>query len=91
MQRQHKIRAVMEVGEGVFKRRFDTEEFHENDSEEVERFIRRQLEEVDELMNQRDPTAGPTGTATRPNGKVGGSSMGRLGKLTQYRLSLIHI
>ena len=41
MQRQHGIRAVMEVGEGVFKRRNFTEEFHDNYNVEVEGLIRR--------------------------------------------------
>ena len=85
MQRQHKIRAVMEVGDGVFKRRIDTEEFHENDSVEVERFIRRQLEEGDEQDRYRDPNPGRSGTAPGPDGKGGGTSIGRLGKLAHYR------
>ena len=65
MQRQFGIRGVTEVGEGLHKRRIDTEEFHDNDNVEVERFIPRRVEEVDDQMSQRDPTAGPTGTATR--------------------------
>ena len=85
MQRQHGIRAVMEVGEGVFKIRLDSEEFHENDCVEVERFIRRQLEEEDEQMKYRNLTSGPVGTATGPHGKGGGTSIRRLGKLAQYR------
>ena len=36
-------------------------------------------------MNRSDPTTGPSGTATGPDGKVAGSSLGRLGRLTQHR------
>ena len=36
MQRQYGLRAVMEVGEGVHKRRIDTEEFHNDDNVEVD-------------------------------------------------------
>ena len=52
MQRQYGIRAVMEVGEGVHERRIDTEEFHDNDNIEVDRFIKKQLEEAEGQMNQ---------------------------------------
>ena len=72
MQRQYGIRAVMEVGEGVHKRRIDTEEFHDDDNVGVDRFIRRQLEEAESQMNQGDPTTGLSGTATGSDGKVGG-------------------
>ena len=55
MQRQYGIRAVMEVGEGVHKRRIDTEEFHDNDNVEVERFIKRLLEEAEGLSQGETP------------------------------------
>ena len=85
MQWQHGIRAVIEVGEGGIKRRIDTEEFHDNESVEVERFIRRQLEEEDEQVKYRYPNPDLAGTAAGFAGKGGGSSIGRLGKLAQYR------
>ena len=72
MQREHCIRAVMEVGEGVFKRRIDTEEFHENDSVEVERLIRRQLEEEDEQRKCQDPAPDPLAPLRGQMGKGGG-------------------
>ena len=36
-------------------------------------------------MNRSDPTTGLSGTATGSDGKVGGSPMGRLGRLTQHK------
>ena len=85
MQRQFGIRAVMEVGEGVHKRRIDTEEFHENDSIEVERFIEKQLEEADGRMSQVDPTACPLRSASGRIREVVGSRVGRLGRLTHHK------
>ena len=85
MQRQFGIRAVMEVGEGVHKRKIDTEEFHDNDSIEVERFIEKLLEEAESRMNQADPTADLLRTASGRSGKAEGSKMGRLGRLTHHK------
>ena len=85
MRRQFGIRAAVEVGEGVHKRKIDTEEFHENDSIEVERFIEKQLAEAEGQMNQADPTAYPLRTAPGRNREVEGSRMGRLGRLTHHK------
>ena len=43
MQSQLGIRAVMEVGRGVHKRTIDTEEYHENPDEEMERGVMREF------------------------------------------------
>ena len=46
MQRQMGFRVVMDVGEGFHRRKIDTKANHENDSAEVEKLIRRHLEEA---------------------------------------------
>ena len=65
MQRQMGLRVVMDVGEGFHRRRIDTEANHENDSAEVDKFIRRQLEESEMSSHTCEPED-LTGAATGP-------------------------
>ena len=61
----------------------DTEANHEDDSAEVDKFVRRQLEES-EMSNRACGTEDPAGTASGPAGESGKQVM-RLCRLTQHR------
>ena len=83
MQRSMGLRVVMDVGEGFHRRRIDTEANHEDDSAEVDKFIRRQLEES-EMSSHACGTEDPPGTASGPVGGSGKQAL-RLCRLTQHR------
>ena len=81
MQRQLGVRAVMEVGMGVHRRRIDTEEHHENPEEEMTRLIRKEL--GDKVLAPRDRildgTMSPGRTSTGHPGQNGAEEIDRLG------------
>ena len=81
MQRQMGLRAVMEVGEGFHRRSIDTEEFHEDE----ERFIRAQLEKIEEDIRSRDPGFELNDTATGSGGEMKGKEILSLRRLTQHK------
>ena len=81
MERQMGLRAMVEVGVGVHRRNVDTEEHHDDE----ERFIRAQLEKLEEEIASYHSEVASSGTATGP-GVVsrGGKELG-ICRLTQHK------
>ena len=65
-ERQMGLRAMVEVGEGVHRRNVDTEEHHDDE----ERFIRAQLDKLEEEITSEDSGVEPGGTASRPKREI---------------------
>ena len=84
-QRQTGLRVVMEIGNGVHKRKIDTEDFHENDEEGIALFLKARIEEIERQMENGDQVTGTDGSPTAPLGKVKGSQTCRLNRLTHYK------
>ena len=63
MERHMGLRVMVEVGEGVHRRNVDTEEHHDDE----ERFIRAQLEKLEEEIASYHPEVGSSGAATGPD------------------------
>ena len=84
-QRQTGLRVVMEIGNGVHKRKLDTEDFHDNDEEGIALFLKSRIEEIERQMEQGDQVPGTDGSPTAPLGKAKGPQTCRLNRLTHYK------
>ena len=46
----------MEIGNGVHKRKIDTEDFHDNDEEGIALFLRARIEQIERQLEKRGPS-----------------------------------
>lgn len=75
------LRVVMEIGDGVHKRNVDTEEFHDNDADGVEQFLKFRIGYIERQMEGGEPGARTNSSPTTLLGKANGDLASNIKRL----------